>query len=148
MKHREITMRHHFVSFAVLFLAALPALAQQERPENNFDLRGGKPLILMEKGDERWELERNVNGDFQLVQSQKGEASKHKLARAKAEDIDQRFSAAFLQVQYELPADPKDCTTDWRMVLRGEEYRFCSKNEQKDRVASSLVDELRGLTRP
>ncbi len=136
------------IVFILLALAVSPARAQQERPESNLDLRGGQPLVLLEKGEERWELERNVNGDFHLLRSEKGEPSKHKLARVRAEELDQRFSAAFMKVQYELPADPDKCMADWRMVLRGEEYRFCSKNEQKDQVAQALLSELRGLTHP
>jgi hypothetical protein len=138
-------MRHIFL---LLVMVTGGARAQQERAESNLDLRGTKSLLAIERGPERWELERGMSGDYQLAYVGKDAASKHKLARAKAEDIDQRFSAAFLQVQFELPADPKDCDANWRMVLRGEEYRFCTQNEQKNQVASTLIDELRGLTRP
>jgi hypothetical protein len=137
------------VKFVWLFLSLTAFVhAQDEQPENNLDLRGGKPLLLVENNGERFELARTVGGDFYLSHAQGDELSKHKLLRQRAEDLGQQFSGLFLQVQYELPSDPANCTQDWRLMLHGESYSFCSKNEQKNQVAKKFFDELRSVSSP
>lgn len=118
--------------------------------ESNNDLRGHQPMLVIEDLDaeESVQLERNSTGDFYLVLKDGKELTKNKLARTVAEGLDERFSAAFVKVQFELDQDPKGCDADWRLVLRGDEYRFCSKNEQKDREIRPLFVEMRKAVAP
>lgn len=124
------------------------AFGQDELPENNLDLRGGKPLMLVENSGERLELERSVGGDFYVSRAKGEDLTKHKLMRQRAEELSQEFSSLFMQLQYELPADPEKCSPDWRLVLHGETYAFCSKNEQKHQVVQKFFDELRSASTP
>jgi hypothetical protein len=123
---------------------------EQEQPESNNDLRGGKPLLLVEQIDdeEKIELERTSAGDYFLVFTDEDGSHKNKIGRTKAEEIDQKYSAVFLKVQYELPADPKGCDADWKLVLRGEDQRACPKNEQKNQAIRSMFDEMKKIARP
>lgn len=123
---------------------------EQEQPENNNDLRGGKPLLLVEQVDdeEKIELERTSAGDYFLVYTDEDGSHKNKIGRQKAEDLDQRYSSVFLKMQYELPADPKGCDADWKLVLRGEDQRACPKNEQKNQAIRPLFDEMKKIARP
>jgi hypothetical protein len=133
---------------ALLLCLSFFAHAQDEQPENNLDLRGGKPLMLLENSGERLELERTIGGDFYVSRARGEDLTKHKLVRQRAEELSQQFSALFLQVQYELPNDPEKCTQDWRLVLHGETYVFCSKNEQKHQVVKKFFDEIRSASTP
>ncbi len=123
---------------------------EQEKPENNNDLRGGMPLLLVEQVDdeEKIELERTSAGDYFLVFTDEDGSHKNKIGRGQAEQLDQRFSAMFLQVQYDLPADPKGCDADWKLVLRGEDQRACPKNEQKNQAILPLFKEMKKIARP
>jgi len=137
---------------ALLLTSAL-AWSQQdpsERPESNSDLRGGKPLLVVEQADdeEKVQLERTNTGDYFLVYSDDDGTQKSKLSRQRAEDLDQRFSAMFLQVQYEFPADPKGCDADWKLMLRGEDQSACPKNEQKNQAIRAMFDEMKKIARP
>lgn len=139
------------ILLSVLSLMLGSAFAfEQEKPESNNDLRGGKPLLLVEQVDdeEKVELERTSAGDYFLVYTDEDGSHKNKIGRGKAEDLDQRFSAIFLKVQYELPADPKGCDADWKLVLRGEDQRACPKNEQKNQAIRPLFDEMKKIARP
>ncbi len=142
-------MRTLIICFVMLAMSAAWAM-DSERPENNSDLRGGKPLLLIEQIDEeeKVQLERTTTGDYFLLYSEEDDASKVKIGRDRAETLDQRYSALFLQIQYEMPADPKGCDADWKLILRGEEQRFCPKNEQKNQAIRSLFDEMKKTARP
>lgn len=136
-----------------LLSIGLPALAQQTdqaRPENNSDLRGTKALFIIEDkdSDESVQLDRTGAEDFFAVHREGKEVVRNKLGRAAAEALDEKFSAVFLQVQYEMAADPKGCDADWRLVLRGDEYSFCPKNEQKNQAIRPLFSELRKASAP
>lgn len=142
-----------YLVVGALLLSSSLSWAQQdpaERPESNSDLRGGKPLLVVEQTDdeEKVQLERTSTGDYFVVYSDDEESHKSKLARLKAEELDQRFSAMFLQVQYELPADPKGCAADWKLMLRGEDQRACPKNEQKNQAIKAMFDEMKKIARP
>lgn len=140
--------------FVMGLLFVQVALAQgyndQTRPENNNDLRSHRPLLIIENlsDKESVQLERNGSGDFFIVRKDGQDLARNKLARVTAEEIDQRFSAAFLKVQYELQDDPKDCNADWRLTLRGDEYKFCPKNEQKDQTIRPIFVEMRKASTP
>ena len=138
--------------FMSVFVAHL-ALAQEAEHtirESNNDLRNHQPMLIIENLDDKEsvQLERTSTGDFFVVLKEGKDTTKNKLGRSAAEGLDERFSAAFLKVQYELAADPKGCDADWRLVLRGDEYRFCPKNEQKDREIRPLFTEMRKATTP
>lgn len=139
------------IIFSLLTLVTVSAWAQsEERPESNLDLRGNKPLLLIEthKGNEHIVLERSSGGDYFLNAKGKDGMHKNKISRPKAEELDQRFSAMYLKVQYELPEDPKDCKEHWKLVLRGEELLVCNKNEQKNQEIEPLFSELIKISRP
>lgn len=140
----------------IILLTALSLLMSssfafdQEQPESNHDLRGGKPLLLVEQIDdeEKIELERTSTGDYFLVYTDEDGSHKNKIGRTKAEELDQKYSAVFLKMQYELPADPKGCDADWKLVLRGEDQRACPKNEQKNQAIRPLFDEMKKIAHP
>ena len=142
-------MRIICTTLFILLLAKAWAV-EQERPESNADLRGGKPLLLIEQLDdeEKIELGRSATGDYFMQYSEEEDGHKVKLGRLQAEALDERYSALFLQVQYEMPADPKGCDADWKLILRGEEQRFCPKNEQKHQAIKAFFDELKKIARP
>ena len=123
---------------------------EESRPESNHDLRGLQPLMVIENLDdhETVKIEKSGTGDFFVVHEEGKEVTKNKLGRSAAESLDGRFSAAFLKVQYELKEDPQGCDADWRLVLRGEEYRFCPKNEQKDQEIRPIFSELLKASNP
>ncbi len=124
------------------------AWGQEEERGSNRDLRGTNPLFSLQKGQEQVGLVRGAADEFFLEHSDKGGPTRHKVARARAQELDQQFSAAFLKLQYELPADPAGCKAEWRMVLRGEEIRFCEVNEQKHRAIGPLFAALLQAARP
>ncbi|MBY0517914.1 MAG: hypothetical protein K2P81_13475 [Bacteriovoracaceae bacterium] len=137
----------------LFFIGIIPffALAQQaESPESNLDLRAGKALFVLEDLDEKEKilLEKTNTGDTYLIYSDEDGSHKSKLARPKADELDQRFSAMFLKVQYELPEDPKGCQADWKLMMRGEEQRVCPKNEQKNQEIKPLFKELKNIVHP
>lgn len=142
-------MNWHLILAAMVFSGLAMALAQtEERPEGNKDLRGAKSIALIEKlaTHETVSLERTTAGELSVVHAL-GEETKHnKIARAKAEAWDQRFAEAFLKVQYELPEDAPKCSTQWRLMLRGEEYRFCNQNDKKNQVVEPLFQELKAAS--
>lgn len=149
IKHLEATVR--IILPCLLSLLVGTAFAfEQEQPESNNDLRGGKPLLLLEQVDdeEKVELERTSAGDYFLVFTDEDGSHKNKIGRSEAEKLDQRFSSVFLQVQYELPADPKGCDADWKLVLRGEDQRACPKNEQKNQAILPLFKDMKKIARP
>ncbi len=120
--------------FMMVALITFSAIAQeQERPESNTDLRGGKAMFTIEQTDdeEKVELSRTSAGDYFLIFTEDDEVHKNKLGREKAEKLNEQFSGLFLKLQYEMPADPKGCDAEWRLVLLGEEQKVCPKNEQK-----------------
>lgn len=130
----------------VFLLVSAGAWAQtDEGPANNRDLRHGTALLVLEnfREEDKLTIERSSTGDHWLVLVHDGEVTRSKLKPEDAQSFDGRFSAAFLKVQYELGEDPKGCDAQWRLVLRGDEYKFCSKNEQKDQVVRPLYVELR-----
>ena len=142
-------MRNLF--FLGLIFTATSLWAQNdERPESNLDLRGAKPLLLIEThgGKERIELERSQSGDYYLSAKSKDGSQKNKISRPKAEGLDQRFSALFLKLQYEMPEDEKGCKQHWKLVLRGEELLVCNKNEQKNQEINPLFSELKKDSTP
>ncbi len=144
-------MRIFLFLFLGLIFIATNALAQNEdRPESNNDLRGAKPLWLIESygGKDRIELERSQSGDYFLNAKSKDGSQKNKISRPKAEDLDQRFSALFLKLQYEMPQDQKGCREHWKLILRGEELLVCNKNEQKNQEINPLFSELKKDSNP
>jgi len=145
----EVTVRIFFAIFSSAFVLSAFA-ADQLGPENNSDLRGGKPMLVLEQVDdeERVQLDRTSTGDYFVTFTDEDGSRKNKIGRGEAEAFDQRFSTLFLQVQYELPADPKGCDADWKLVLRGEDQRACPKNEQKNQAIRPMFDELKKIARP
>lgn len=134
--------------FGLMMLVVITLSAQaveQERPESNTDLRGGKVLFTIEQTDdeEKVELSRTSAGDYFLIFSEDDEVRKNKLGREKAEQLNEQFSGLFLKLQYEMPADPKGCDADWRLVLLGEEQKVCPKNEQKHQEISAIFKSMK-----
>lgn len=123
---------------------------EHTRPESNLDLRNHQPLLVIENLDDKEvvQLERTGSDAFFVVHKEGKEVKKNKLGRVEAEALDERFSAAFLKVQFELSSDPEGCDADWRLILRGDEYRFCPKNEQKDQAIRPLFVEMRKASSP
>ena len=142
-------MRLIFASFLSAFMLSAFA-AEQLGPETNSDLRGGNAMLVLEQVDdeEKVQLDRTSTGDYFVTFTDEDGTRKNKIGRGEAEALDQRFSTLFLQVQYELPADPKGCDADWKLVLRGEDQRACPKNEQKNQAIRPLFDELKKMARP
>lgn len=145
-------MKNIFIALGLLItqLSLAQGYNEQSRPESNHDLRGHRPLLIIEdlSENESVQLERNGSGDFFVVRKDGDDLARNKLARVVAEEIDQKFSAAFLKVQYELREDPKDCDANWRLTLRGDEYKFCPKNEQKDQAIRPIFVEMRKASTP
>lgn len=142
-------MRNIFF-LGLIFIATSLWAQNEERPESNLDLRGAKPLLLIEThgGIERIELERSQSGDYYLNTKSKDGSQKNKISRPKAEGLDQRFSSLFLKLQYEMPEDEKGCKQHWKLVLRGEELLVCNKNEQKNQEIAPLFSELKKDSTP
>ena len=141
-------MKNWMTALALSFVLGSVAHAQQnpdEKAESNKDLRMGQAMLTIENLDDHQKvlIERTVTGDYWVVLHEGDDVAKNKLGSERAKNLDERFSAAFLRVQYELGEDPKGCDADWRLVLRGEEYRFCPKNEQKDQTIRPLFVEMR-----
>lgn len=149
VRHREALVRNYL--YLICLVTSFSLWAQQdERPESNLDLRGGKSVFQVAEPDAKTvvELHRSSGGDYFLQAQGKDGLHKSKTSRPLAEDLDQRFGALYLRVQYELPADPVACKNNWRLTLHGEEILVCAKSEQKNQEIRRFFDELTKALHP
>lgn len=149
VRQREALVRNYL--FLICLVTSFSLWAQQdERPESNLDLRGGKSVFQVAPPEAKSfvELHRSPAGDYFLQAQGKDGLHKHKTSRPQAEDLDQRFAALYLRVQYELPADPVGCKSNWKLILHGEEILACAKNEQKNQEIQRFFDELTKALHP
>jgi len=135
-----------FLLALVVLSFSLSLVAQEEtRPESNLDLRGAQELLRLREHKAALSigLERTASGDYFLSSASKGADQRLKISRQEAQRLDEDFSALFLKLQYEMPADPAGCAVGWSLILRGEEFRVCEKSEQKSQAIEPLRSSLK-----
>jgi len=132
--------------FIVILFTPLFCLAQTETPakENNLDLRSNTVLFTLEDvaAKKTFMLERSNYHDHFLRLKNKGEESVRKIDSRDAKKLDMDFASRFIKIQYEFPPGTENCTSTYRLGMKGEDQGVCEKEDQKSQVLAPILLEL------
>lgn len=132
-------------SFILVSTFAFGQSTSQPEKESNSDLRSGLIVFAVEDKNEEtttW-LERSSNLDYFLKQSKEEEITKiQKITTKVALELDKKFSAAFLKIQYELPASPEECKASLHLVMKGDVQKICPKEEKKTQEIEAFLKDV------
>ncbi len=137
----------HFIflfTFLTFSTALLAQHSEQPQKESSDDLRNQNVLFSIEvqDGKKLYWLERSASLDY-FLRSKKGkEESIQKISSKDAQKLDMNFASSFLKCQYELPSVDGECKLTLRLTMKGEAQEICAKDDQKNQVINSFVQEL------